>query len=119
MDLNQNPTFEEEIQRCKFYWEDLEKRNGWKKFMEGPDDCYWVKTFDESIVPTKIAFTFEIPVPAHMFGKIMGVGEISTRRKWDKVFEDIEVPIFLILQILHEISTSIGNKLTSQTSKQD
>ena len=78
---------ENEIQRAKWFKEDLEK-SGWREVYKKPDETFWVKSFSTEEVKTKILFKFIMPIPADMFMKLLHPTSLETRRKWDNAFKD-------------------------------
>ena len=105
--------FEKEVERTKWFKEDLDK-GGWKKTdtyfcdsMPGkvpvslvsiskclasliPGSTYWIKTFPGEVVPVKLFFKWNMPMPAKMFMEMLHPSTLEVRKKWDTVFIDLE-----------------------------
>ena len=63
-------TVEEELERAKWYKEDLDK-GGWKQVLTGPGFTYWIKTFSDEEVPVKVVYTKDLQMSAKTFAKVM------------------------------------------------
>ena len=84
--------FEKEVQRAKWFKEDLEK-GGWKpRFKASGRFDSWSKTFREEEVAVKVLFLFQdMPMPAEKFAEMIHPSKMETRTKWDDAFKDIEI----------------------------
>lgn len=82
---------EEELQRAKWYKEDLEKGDGWTEAATGPGYTYWIKTIDADEVPIKIVYTVDMPFPAAVFIKLLDPQNLAARNDWDKAFVGHEI----------------------------
>lgn len=82
-----NISYEEEIKRAKWYKEDL-SQGGWTKLLENEDVSFWAKEFPGQNVPTKILFTFNMPMAAEDFLQLLHPNNQSLRNIWDKSFVD-------------------------------
>ena len=83
-------TVEEELERAKWYKEDLDK-GGWKQVFTGPGFTYWIKTFPDEEVPVKILYTRDMPMSAKTFAQLMDPKSFELRKKWDDTFKDLEM----------------------------
>ena len=83
-------TVEEELERAKWYKEDLDK-GGWKQLFTGPGLTYWIKTFSDEEVPVKVLFTKHLQMSAKTFAQLMDGKHVEVRKKWDDVLKDIEM----------------------------
>lgn len=81
-------TYEEELKRAKWFKQDLETGTGWSEAYKGPGVSYWIKTFHEEEVPTKILFTFEMPMPAESFVQLLHPSNQEIRNQWDEAFKE-------------------------------
>ena len=80
-------TYEEELQRAKWFKEDLDK-GGWREVHKSPGVCYWMKTIRDAEVPIKSLFTFDMPMPAEKFVELLNPSNQEIRKKWDEAFQD-------------------------------
>ncbi|XP_057314387.1 uncharacterized protein LOC130655631 [Hydractinia symbiolongicarpus] len=78
-------SFEKELARAKWFKEDLQN-GGWKEIYNNTGSQYWMKTFREEKIPVKVLFTFDMPMPAEAFVKLLHPSMQETRLKWDKAF---------------------------------
>ena len=76
---------EEEIQRAKWFKEDLDK-GGWGEILKGPDVTYWVKTFHGEEAPVKILFSFVLPMSVKKYSQLLDPLNIEVRKKWGKSY---------------------------------
>ena len=81
---------EKEIERAKWYKDDLDK-GGWKEVHRSPGHVYWIKTFPEDEVPTKVLSFVDLPISAEMYRELVDPKNLDKRKKWDKTFVDHEV----------------------------
>ena len=84
--------FEKEVQRAKWFKEDLAK-GGWNRRFKvtGRFDS-WSKTFQKEECAVKVLFLFQdMPMPAEKFAEMMHPSNMETRTKWDDAFQDIEI----------------------------
>lgn len=84
-------SYEEELQRAKWFKEDLEKGEGWTKAAEGPGYIYWIKTIYNDEVPIKIVYTVDMPFPAKVFLQLLDPKNLKARNDWDKAFVEHEI----------------------------
>ena len=84
-------SYEEELQRAKWFKEDLEKGDGWTKAAEGPGYTYWIKTIYDDEVPVKIVYTVDMPFPAKIFLQLLDPQNLKARNYWDKAFVEHEI----------------------------
>ena len=83
-------TVEEELQRAKWFKEDLDK-GGWKQALTGPGFTYWIKTFPDQEVPVKVLYTRDMPMSAKTLAQLLDPKNLEVRKKWDGFFRDIEM----------------------------
>ena len=83
--------FAQEVQRAKWFKEDLEK-GGWNPRFKVPGRFdSWSKTFPEEEVAVKALFLFQdMPMPAEKFAEMMHPSNMEMRTRWDDAFQDIE-----------------------------
>ena len=81
-------SYEEELQRAKWFKEDLDKGNGWTEAANGPGYTYWIKTIRDDEVPIKIVYMVEMPFPAKVFLQLLDPQNLTARNDWDKAFVD-------------------------------
>lgn len=81
-------TYEEELERAKQFKQNLDEGNGWGEAHKGPEVAYWSKTFHEKEVPTKILFTFQMPMLAESFVQLLHPSNRKIRNQWDEAFKD-------------------------------
>ena len=84
-------SYEEELQRAKWFKEDLERNDGWTEAATGPGYTYWIKTFHDSDVPTKVVYYVDMPFPAKVFLQLLHPQNLKARNDWDKAFVDHEI----------------------------
>ena len=61
---------EEELQRAKWFKEDLYKR-GWGELYKDPDVTYWIKNFHGEEMPLKILFSYVFPTSVKEYTQLM------------------------------------------------
>jgi len=83
-------SFEKEIERAKWYKDDLDK-GGWKEVHRSPGHVYWIKTFPEEEVPTTMLASIDFPLSAEAYIEIIDPKNQDKRDKWDKTFVDHEI----------------------------
>ena len=83
--------FEKELQRAKWFKEDLEK-GGWKsRFKVGGRFNSWSKTLREEVA-VKVLFLFQdMPMSAEKFAEMIHPSKMEIRTRWDDAFKDIEI----------------------------
>ena len=79
-------SIEEEVQRAKWFKEDLDKGEGWTEATTNPGSAFWIKTFPEEEVPIKILFKFDLPFPARIFPRLLAPKHLEARKQWDSTF---------------------------------
>lgn len=84
-------SYEDELQRAKWFKEDLDKGDGWSVVGEGPGYTYWIKTVYEDKVPTKIVYLIDLPFPVKVFGQLLDPQNMKARQDWDKAFVEHEI----------------------------
>ncbi|KAJ7371518.1 hypothetical protein OS493_024858 [Desmophyllum pertusum] len=84
-------SYEEELQRAKWYKEDLDKGDGWTLAAKGPGYSYWIKTIGGDEVPIKIIYTVDMPFPADVFVQLLDAKNLQARNDWDKSFVEHEI----------------------------
>lgn len=84
-------SYEEELQRAKWFKEELEKGDGWSIAGQGPGYTYWIKTIYGDEVPIKIVYTVEMPFPAKTFAQLLDPRNLQARNDWDKAFVDHQI----------------------------
>ena len=84
--------FEKEVQRAKWFKEDLEK-GGWNPRFKVPGRFdSWSKTLPEEEVAVKVLFLFQdMPMPAETFAEMIHPSNMEIRTRWDDAFQDIEI----------------------------
>lgn len=83
-------SYEEELQRAKWYKEDLDK-GGWSEIHKTTETTYWMKIFPEEEVPIKTLMMWDLPVPVDKVEKALNPSNTEIRKKWDEGFSDHEV----------------------------
>lgn len=83
--------FEKQIERAKWFKEDLDKGEGWSEAYKTPASTYWIKTFPGEEVPIKILFTYDMPMPAEKFLQLLDPSNGESRHRWDDGFVDHEI----------------------------
>lgn len=83
--------FEKEVERAKWFKEDLEK-GGWNERFKVPGRFEsWSKTFPEEEVAVKVLFLFrDMPLSAEKFAEMVHPSNMDIRTKWDEAFADLE-----------------------------
>ncbi|XP_078380189.1 uncharacterized protein LOC144663130 [Oculina patagonica] len=82
--------FEKELERAKWFKEDLEK-GGWNERFKVPGRFEsWSKTFPEQEVAVKVLFLFQLPLSAEKFAEMVHPSNMDIRTKWDEAFADLE-----------------------------
>lgn len=83
--------FEKEVERAKWFKEDLEK-GGWNRRFKVPGRFdSWSKTFREEECAVKVLFSFrDMPMPAEKFAEMVDPSNMEIRTKWDAAFKDLE-----------------------------
>lgn len=63
-------------------------KGGWSEAYKSAGASFWIKTFHDEDVPTKILFTFEMPMPAESFVQLLHPSNQEIRNKWDGAFKE-------------------------------
>ena len=84
--------FKKEVQRAKWFKEDLEK-GGWNPRFKVPGRFdSWSKTFPGEEVAVKVLYLFQdMPMPAEKFAEMIHPSNMEIRTRWDDAFQDIEI----------------------------
>ena len=86
-----NYNLEEQLQRAKWFKEDLDSDGGWIKIHEGPDVTYWKKTFPDAEVPVKILISHVMPMSVKKYSQLFDPVNMEFRKKWDNTFSVMDV----------------------------
>ena len=89
-DLFRSISYEDELQRAKWFKEDLDKGDGWSVTGKGPGYTYWIKAIHEDEVPMNIVYVVDMPFPTKVFALLLDPRNLEARRDWDKAFVDHE-----------------------------
>ena len=73
-------SYEKEIERAKWYRDDLDK-GGWKEVHRSPGHVYWIKTFPEDEVPTKVLSFVDLPISAETYRELVDPKNLDKRKK--------------------------------------
>ena len=84
-------SYDEKLQRAKWFKEDLDKGDGWTVAANAPGYTYWIKTFVGDEVPTKIVYMVDMPFPAKVFVQLLDPRNLEARNDWDKAFVEHEI----------------------------
>ena len=84
-------SYEDELQRAKWFKEDLDKGDGWSVAGQGPGYTYWIKTIHSDKVPTKIVYLIDMPFPVKVFDQLLDPQNMKSRQDWDKAFVEHEI----------------------------
>ena len=84
-------SYDEELERAKWFKEDLDKGSGWTVAGEGPGYTYWIKTIQGDDVPVKIVYFIDLPFPAKVFSQMLDPQNLKARNDWDKAFVEHEI----------------------------
>lgn len=83
-------SYQEQLERAMWYKNDLEK-GGWREIQNTSDGGFWIKTMPSEEVPIKILFTYNMPMSAAMFMKMLNADHHELRKKWDSAFANTEI----------------------------
>lgn len=83
--------FEKEVERAKWFKEDLDK-GGWNERLKVPGRFdSWSKTFPQEEVAVKVLYFFrDMPMSAEKFAEMVHPSNMELRTKWDEAFADLE-----------------------------
>ncbi|XP_068675302.1 uncharacterized protein [Montipora foliosa] len=84
-------SYEEELQRAKWFKEDLDKGDGWSVAGKGSGYKYWIKTISGDDFPIKIMYMIDMPFPAKIFTQMLDPRNMEARCNWDKAFVENEI----------------------------
>ena len=77
---------EDELQRAKWFKEDLEKGEGWSEAAKGPGYTFWIKTFPDEKVPVKVLLKYNLPFSVKDYSKLADMKNVEIRKEWDASF---------------------------------
>lgn len=99
-------SYDDELAKARWYKEDLAK-GGWREVKKLPGATFWIKTFPNEEVPTKILVEYHMPLSCEQFTEVLSPLNMEYRKKWDKAFVANEV--------LEEYPDDGGHVVTNRT----
>ena len=82
-------SYDDELKKARWYHEDLQA-GGWRE-VKMRNATFWVKSFDDQAIPTKMLIKFDVPFSAKQFTEVLSPKNMEYRKKWDKAFFANEV----------------------------
>ena len=91
IDYAKSFSYEKVFAQAKWFHEDLQKGD-WREIQKAENkSTFWIKTFPNEEIPTKVLVKYQLPLSAQQFIEISNPKNLQFRRKWDKAFVDNEV----------------------------
>ena len=85
-------SMDEELERAKWFSEDMRRGTGWTKMQGEPGTTFWSKYFDNDPVPVKLLYEYDkLPIPALTWARMnQPTMRQEVRSQWDKQLTHIE-----------------------------
>jgi hypothetical protein len=82
---------EKVLAQAKWFYEDLQKGE-WREIQKVDNkSTFWIKTFPNEEIPTKVLLKYHLPLSAKEFCEVYNAKNMQFRVKWDTAFVDNEL----------------------------